>query len=135
MPTYQIACFECGNSKDTRLSFTQYDEMKNGSRTISCGICGKDMSIVFSPGNLGFNLKEGDSGGWVSKSLKENNYRKKRRLEMEQRERNHVFKPNLQPNYEGVETGTWREAQELARKEKGSESAGTFESLVAKETM
>jgi hypothetical protein len=30
-------------------------------------------------------------------------------------ERDHVFKPKLQPNYDGMETGTWKDAREVAR--------------------
>jgi len=133
MPTYQIECYECGMITDQRLTFYEYDRVKSGQSTIQCKNCGLSAQIGFSPGTLGFVMKEGESGGWASKSLKENAYRKKRRLEMARREKDHVFKSTLQPNFDGVETGSWREAQELARKEKGEGSASTYEPLVKKE--
>lgn len=133
MPTYQIECLECGSTRDQRLTFAEYDKVKTEETTLQCENCGLPAKIGFSPGNLGFILREGESGGWASKSIKENNYRKKRRQEMARREKDHVFKSTLQPNYKGVETGTWKEAQELARKSVGSESATTYEPLVKKE--
>lgn len=139
MPTYQIECHECGTTRDQRLTFSDYDRVVKGERELLCDKCGLPAQIGFAPGSLGFILKEGESGGWASKSLKESDYRRKRRKVMAKREADHVFKPNLQPNYEGVETGTWKEAQELARKEKGREnkslgdlSAATYEPLVRK---
>jgi len=133
MPTYQIECHECGTTRDQRLTFSEYDKVKSGEKAIQCSNCGLPAQIGFSPGTLGFVLKEGESGGWASKSIKENAYRKKRRQEMARREKDHVFKASLQPNYDGTETGTWREAQELARKEKGDGSAQTYDPLVKKE--
>lgn len=134
MPTYQVECHECGTTREQRLSYSDYDAVKAGSKALACSNCGLPAQIGFSPGNLGFNFKEGESGGWATKSIKENAYRKKRRAEMAQKEKDHVFKASLQPNYQGVETGTWKEAQELARKEKGSPSASTYDSLVSRES-
>ena len=130
MPTYKIDCLECGTSKDRRLSYADYDAVQAGEKTLTCSNCGLEAKIGFAPGNLGFILKEGESGGWVTKSIKENAYRKKRREEVAKKEKDHVFKASLQPNYKGEETGTWREAQELARKEKGDASASTYDPLV-----
>jgi hypothetical protein len=133
MPTYVVECHECGTTRDQRLSYSEYDSIKSGKKEIPCSNCGLPAQIGFSPGNLGFILKEGESGGWATKSIKENAYRKKRREEVGRRERDHVFKASLQPNFDGVETGTWKEAQELARKEKGDASASTYTPLVNKQ--
>jgi predicted nucleic acid-binding Zn ribbon protein len=130
MPTYQVECHECGTTRDQRLSYSDYDAVEAGDKKLTCNHCGLEAKIGFAPGNLGFVLREGESGGWATKSIKENAYRKKRRDEVAKRERDHVFKPSLQPNFEGVETGTWKEAQELARNEKGDGSASTYDSLV-----
>ena len=130
MPTYQVECHECGTTRDQRLSYSDYDAVEAGTKKLTCNNCGLEAKIGFSPGNLGFVLKEGESGGWATKSIKENAYRKKRREEVAQKEKDHVFKASLQPNFDGVETGTWKEAQELARKEKGDASASTYDSLV-----
>ncbi len=133
MPTYATKCSECRREKDFRLSYTQYEEVRAGERQLDCAECGKTTSLVFDPGNFGFTLKDGESGGWASKSMKENNYRKDRARVMARREKDHVFKNKLVPNYKGEETGTWREAQEVAKVEKGVEAAVTYEPLVQKE--
>ncbi len=133
MPTYTILCPECGTQADKRLSFAEYDNVKAGTHVIPCGTCGSNSEISFNPGKVSFVLKDGESGGWATKTIKEKTYRSNRRDEMARRERDHVFKPKLQPNYAGVETGTWREAQEMARKEGGNDSASSYDSLVSKE--
>ena len=148
MPTYSVRCAACETEGSTRLSFAEYDEAKSGQRVLPCH-CGGNAEIVFNPGAVKFVLKDGPSGGWVSKAGKENKYRRGRSAEMAKREKDHVFKSSLVPNYDGVETETWREAQELARKstyEKVSEkhdvglatkaaakSAETFQPLVSRE--
>lgn len=133
MPTYQILCPECGASYDQRLSFLQYEEVKTATKTLPCTRCGLGAQIAFNPGRVAFVLREGESGGWQSKSIKENAYRKKRREEMARREKDHVFKSNLQANYKGEETGTWREAQEMARQTDGEVAAATYDPLVNRE--
>lgn len=133
MPTYAIECPECGAAYDQRLTFAQYDEVKDGKSSLPCTKCGCSAQIAFRPGKVGFVLKEGESGGWASKSIKENKYREARRQVMAKREKDHVFKSSLQANYGGVETGSWKEAQEMARSEKGNEAAATYETLVQKE--
>lgn len=132
MPNYQVECHECGRVEDRRLSYREYDEVKAG-KTLGCTGCSKPAQLVFAPGNLGFVLKEGESGGWASKSIKENAYRKKRASVMDKRKRDHVKPRTLQPNYKGQETGTWREAQEAARRDKGDSAASTYDPLVSKE--
>lgn len=133
MPTYAIECDECGARYDERLSFKQYDEVKAGTSTLGCATCGCSAKIGFKPGNVGFVMKDGESGSWASKAIKENKYRKDRREVMAKKEKDHVFKSNLQANYKGEETGSWREAQELARKENGQEAASSYDHLVKKE--
>lgn len=135
MPTYAIECPDCGASYDHRLTFTQYDNVKTGAEILPCKQCSANTQIAFCPGNVGFVLKDGESGGWASKAVKENGYRGHRREVMAKRERDHVFKSSLQANYDGMETGKWRDAQELARNEKGDEAASTYDSLVKKESM
>jgi predicted nucleic acid-binding Zn ribbon protein len=133
MPTYAIECHECGAAYDQRLSYAQYDEVKTQKAELPCTQCGKAAIIAFKPSRVGFVLKEGESGGWASKSIKENAYRAERSKVMAKRNKDHVFKSSLQANYDGTETGSWRDAQELARKEKGDLAAATYEPLVQKE--
>jgi hypothetical protein len=116
------------------MSFSDYDAVVKGEAKLVCPSCQENMTLNFQPGRVAFVLKDSAVGGWVSKAGKENKYRAKRREVMAQRERDHVFKSSLQPNYKGEETGTWREAQEAARKEGGDTAASTYTPLVAKET-
>ena len=133
MPTYALACLECGRNEDRRMSFSDYDKIKSGSTPVVCPSCQENMTVSFQPGKVAFVLKDSSTGGWVSKADKENKYRKAHREVMAQRERDHVFKTTLQPNYKGEETGTWREAQEAARKEHGDAAAVTYTPHVVKE--
>ena len=133
MPLYSTKCVSCRYEKDVRLSYKQYDEVRAGTTPLSCAECGEKAEIQFAPGNLGLSFKDCPSGGWASKDMKEKEYRTKRQGAMARRERDHVFKPKLVPNYKGEETGTWREAQHVASKEKGDLSAVTYEPLVQQE--
>ncbi len=133
MPTYGIECDECGARYDDRMTFRQYDEVQSGKTTLACKTCNCPAKIGFQPGNVGFVMKDGESGSWASKAIKENKWRKDHREVMAKKERDHVFKSNLQANYKGEETGSWREAQEMARKEGGQEAATSYDHLVKKE--
>lgn len=141
MPQYTIKCNECAQSGDIRLSFEKYDSVKDGSMRLLCNTCDGKCEIVFDPSSVQFVLKDGISGGWASKAMKENAYRKVRREVLGRKERDHVFKPRLQPNFGGVETGTWKEAQEFARAEISKDLdtkaantiASSYEPLVTKE--
>jgi hypothetical protein len=118
---------------DRRLPFSEFDKVQAGTQELKCSGCEAKVEFAFSPGTLGFILKEGPSGGWASKSIKENQYRKARASIMGKRQKDHVRTPKLQPNYKGEETGTWREAQEQVRKDKGDLAASSYENLVKKE--
>jgi hypothetical protein len=131
MPTYEIVCEKCDIKLDKRLTFSEFDEVKSGSKELAC-VCGLPLRFGFAPGTLGFIMKEGPSGGWATKSIKENQYRKQRGAVMKQRQKDHVLTPKLQPNYKGEETGTWREAKESARKDKGDLSASTYDAHISK---
>lgn len=140
MPTYTTKCGFCEAAGDIRLSYAEYDTVKAGTSAIECQ-CGKHADIVFNPGEVDFVLKDGISGGWQSKALKENKYRAAHREVMAKREADHVFKSRLIPNYKGQETSSWKEAQseaaEARRKEGGAQaaqaSASTYQPFVGKE--
>jgi hypothetical protein len=138
MPSYVSQCIACKKSGSVRLSFKEYDEVKDGAKCLVCNECEGACEIVFDPSSVQFVMKDGPSGGWVSKAIRENAWRANHREHMARRERDHVFKPKLQPNYKGVETGTWKDAKEYARtevakdfgKEVGNLTASTYDSLV-----
>ena len=140
MPIYTTQCPSCGDAGDLRLSFVDYDEIQTGAKNLICNQCEAKCHILFDPSSVQFVMKDGESGGWQSKALKENKYRARHREVMARRERDHVFKPQLQANYKGIETGTWKDAREFARvetaKEHGQEAAKavaqTYDPLVKK---
>jgi hypothetical protein len=107
-----------------------YESVKLGVKSLECASCQGKASIAFNPGEVTFVLKDGESGGWQSKAIKENKYRGRRREIMAKREQDHVFKTRLIPNYKGEETGTWKDAREEARKETGAVGASTYNALV-----
>ena len=113
MPTYSTKCETCHTVSNRRLSFQEYDEVRAGTLPLSCS-CGGPASLEFTPGDVSFVLKDGESGGWVSKAGKENAYRAKRNQVMAKRERDHVRPHLLQPNFQGQLAGSWREAKDAA---------------------
>jgi len=149
MPLYTVQCEVCGETGRQKLSFAEYDEIKAGQHTLTCPICEGWAEIVFDPGNVNFVLKDGESGGWVSKANKENAYREKHGRVMDRRMADHAPKTTLQPNYKGGLTGTWKTAKEAAydhaydtvKQEHGAQiaqqaaqaSASTYDPLIKKE--
>lgn len=95
------------------MSFEQYGLSKEGQYHLDCS-CGGVAEVVFDPSAVSFVLKDGESGGFVSKAMKENAYRSRHRNVMAQRERDHVRPNKLQPNYKGQITSSWAEAKEAA---------------------
>lgn len=116
MPMYTTQCQTCQKVSDRKLSFSAYDAVKAGQQALACSelTCSGSLSLVFDPSAVSFVLKDGESGGFVSKAMKENAYRKKRRQVMAQRERDHVRPNQLQPNYQGQTAGSWSEARDAA---------------------
>lgn len=133
MPTYQVECTACEAKESRRLTFAEYDQVKDGTKGLQCTVCSEPAKLGFAPGTLGFILKEGPSGGWATKSIKEKQYRKNRHGVMGRRQKDHVKVSKLQPNFKGQETGTWKEAQEVARSTDGNLAASTYDRLVSKE--
>jgi hypothetical protein len=105
-----------------------YESVKLGVKTLECGSCHGKVVLEFSPGEVSFVMKDGESGGWTSKAGKENAYRARRNKILDKKTRDHVFKTKLIPNYAGQQTENWREAQETARKE--GANAASYDSLV-----
>ena len=141
MPTYSTRCEGCGNTAEVRLSFVNYESVKMGVKTLECSSCQGKAVLAFNPGAVAFVLKDGESGGWTSKAGKENAYRARRSKILAQKTKDHVFKTQLIPNFEGQQTESWREAQEQARATPHVDTEGrtvardvsTYEPLVKQE--
>lgn len=132
MPTYTFRNPESGETLTKRLKFAEYEAVRSGEQKVKSEE-GVTLELVFDPGAVGFVLKDGVSDGWATKAMRENKYRKGRSQQMAQREKDHVFKSRLVPNYNGQEASNWKEVQEHVRSTKGSASASTYDPLVAKE--
>lgn len=149
MPLYSVHCEVCGKAGSQKFTFAEYDEIKAGTQVLACPDCQGNVLIAFDPGNVSFVLKDGESGGWISKANKENAYRAKHGVEVSRRQRDHAPRTTLQPNFGGKLTGNWKTAKEAAydsaydtvKQEFGAQvatqaaqaSAGTFDALVKKE--
>ncbi len=132
MPTYTFKRTIDGALVSKRMSFAEYDSLKSGESTL-VDDTGQSLEIIFNPGQVGFVLKDGVSGGWMSKANKENKFRRERGSVMAKKEKDHVFKSRLVPNYQGQEAHNWADVQDHVRSTKGVEAASTYAPLVAKE--
>lgn len=122
-----------GTLTNKRLSFDTYEAIKAGTQRL-VDDQGVELELVFNPGSVGFVLKDGVSGGWASKALKENKYRAERSQTMARRERDHAPKTRLIPNFEGQEAHSWADVRDHARTTRGEAAAATYASHVAKES-
>lgn len=148
MPMYSTKCSTCQTESTRKLSFGEYDSVRNGQTSLSCQ-CGGVANMVFDPSAVSFVMKDGESGGWVSKASRENKYRAARNKVMDRRTKDHVKPNKLIPNHNGQTAGSWAEAREAAyqstyekvNREHGSrmassaatESAKTYDTHVKKE--
>ena len=129
MPMYQTHCQSCSKDSPRKLSFQEYDQVKDGAKPLTCD-CGGSVALVFDPSAVSFVMKDGESGGWATKAQKENRYRKERYGTLGRKQRDHVKPNKLIPNYGGQVAGSWSEAQDAARQstyERVSKEHGTRE--------
>ena len=114
MHVYGTQCVKCQKTEERRLTFQQYDAVKDGEALICSDECQGPVGLVFDPKDVSFVLKDGESGGFTSKAIKENAYRAKRRTLMAQRERDHVRPNKLLPNFQGKPAASWADAKDAA---------------------
>mgnify|MGYP001601558836 FL=1 len=131
MPAYTFQRPD-GTLLTKRLSFAEYDSLTKGEVKL---VDEKDqeLKLIFNPGDVKFVLKDGESGGWASKAMKENKYRAEHRNTMARRERDHAPKTKLIPNFAGREAHSWADVQDHVHTTRGPESASTYDRLVRKE--
>lgn len=135
MPTYTFQRPD-GTLVKRRLSFEEYDLVKSGDfKVLDEENQALELELVFNPGRVGFVLKDGPSGGWMSKGYKEKKYREHRSQVMGKRERDHVFKTKLIPNLNGQEASSWKDVRDEVRVQSGELAASTYDAHVAKETL
>jgi len=131
MPTYSYKCPDeaCGNIIEQQASMKDYEEQHP-----ACPQCGKPCNYTWVPYAPQFVLKDGATGSWPSKGNRFKQYRAKAAEAASKRQRDRFGEDRSAiPNYNGQETGTWQEAQHQALKDKGAESAATYNAKVAEE--
>lgn len=142
MPLYATRCDACQQTHTLKLTFSDYDAVRLGTKTLECSACHGSVGIVFSPGDVNFILKDGESGGWISKAMKENKYRANRQGVMERRQRDHAPNPKLVPNFAGETMTSWADAKQAAYDKAytetqdvsaAREASSTYDPLVRKE--
>lgn len=114
MPIYTTQCKSCDLISTIKLTFADYDSISSGNKSLICASCHGSLLLKFNPGKVDFILSDGPSGGWISKSSRENAYRVNRRQVMTKREQDHVQPKRLVPNFQGQITSNWVEARDLA---------------------
>lgn len=126
---YEYFCSACGNAQDEECSVNSFKEFRP-----PCKKCGSECEYRFCPSVAHFILKDGPSGSWPSKGNRFKKFREKASQAASKRQKERYRVPTLVPNFEGKETGTWRDARTEALKEKGPGVAATYDDKVKAET-
>lgn len=126
---YQYVCTACGHEQDGECSVDSFKEF-----TPPCEKCGAGCAYQFNPSGVQFVLKDGPSGSWPSKGNRIKQQRAKASEAAGRRQRERYQSPTLVPNFQGKETGSWRDAQTEALKEKGPDAASTYSDKVQAES-
>ena len=133
MPTYDYRCTnaECGETREDDASMSSFKEHHP-----ECLACGSVCDYIYIPTVPQVAFKDGPSGSWPSKGERFKKYRSQQDAKMRKRQfdRYGDVTAGAVPNYNGKDTGTWREAQFQAMKDKGAEAASTFNEKVKEET-
>lgn len=124
MPIYTFTCTE--NHRSSVVA--GYNQS-----SLTCPLCGNEAKRVFDPGIPQAILREGSTGGWASKSLKEKTYRARRWDILGKKTKDHVQPAYLVPNYQGETHDRWSEVQDHVRDVSGQETAKTYDAVVAHE--
>lgn len=133
MPNYTFKSSD-GSLVRKQLTLSQFKQVEAGEVSVVDSQTNEPLEIVFNPTNaIGMNMLDGPSGGWATQALKESKYRDQRGQVMAKRERDHVRKYNLVPNYKGQTADKWEDIQDHVRAEKGVAAAKTYNQVVAKE--
>jgi hypothetical protein len=131
MPVYTFECPD-GTRFTHRLSIAEFKAIRDGEAVL-LDEDDNDLRLVFDPGKISFTLKDGESGGWPSRTSKERAYRRQRYEEMGQRQRDHAPRTRLVPNHKGNIADKWADVQDYVRTTKGEAASISYDRLVAKE--
>jgi putative FmdB family regulatory protein len=105
MPAYDYKCEKCDLVEEKIHMMSESPEYK-------CSVCGEKMVRMFSVNTSGFIMK----GGTPTTHWKEKRQRMKKSEELSvKQQQNGNRGPKVRPNIAGVETGTWSDAQKMAK--------------------
>jgi hypothetical protein len=137
MPLYSYRCTDenCLNVQDEDAKISEFKDLRP-----KCLVCGAECEYVFVPTVVQAILKDGPTGSWPSKGNRFKNYRAKQSEKMKKRQQDRYGHLNRDcvPNYQGQLTEDWREAQDLAMRDKDRnldslQTAQTFTPHIEKE--
>lgn len=131
MPIYTFECHD-GSRFTHKLSIAEYVSIRDGKKVL-LDEADNELKLVFDPGSVSFTLKDGETGGWPSRTSKERAYRRERYKEMGRRQDAHAPKTRLVPNHGGQLADKWADVQDHVRTTKGEAAAISYEHLVTKE--
>jgi hypothetical protein len=126
---YDYACSKCKNVQEESCSVKDFKDFHP-----KCNKCKSSCNYQFNPSGIQFVLKDGPSGSWPSKGnrIKEQMNKKNDQMIRRQRDRYGEGQKAI-PNFEGKETESWREAKNIAMKERGAQSAATYDKIIKKD--
>lgn len=131
MPVYHYKCLEpkCNNTFEYQASIKTFK-----TESPNCPVCNSIGEYVFIPSVPYISFIDGPSGSWVTKGERFKKYRAKAAEDAARRQRDRFGEvKGAIPNYKGVELESWQEAKTYAIKDKGTESASTFDSKISQE--
>jgi len=102
--TYEYECKKCDIIEEHVHAMSE-------SPLIKCSKCQEPMSMKISLNTSGFIMK----GGTPTTHWKEKRLRMKKSEDMARRQKKHGTGEKVRPNIAGVETGSWSDAQKMAR--------------------
>lgn len=130
MPTYSYRCTSCEEIREDDSTMSGFKDHHP-----ECLSCKSPCDYIYVPSVPQVAFKDGASGSWPSKGGRFQRHRAQQAEAAERRQRErygHLSKGAI-PNYNGVETESWREAQSHAIKERGLESGLTYSDKIKEE--
>lgn len=129
MPTYFYRCTACEEVREDDATMAAFKEHHP-----PCTSCNSSCDYIYIPTVCQVALKDGPSGSWPSKGGRFQDHRAKQSAIMEKRQFDRYGPPKQAiSNFEGKETENWREAKEIAIKERGIESGATYDAKIKEE--
>lgn len=125
---YDFVCPQCGDVQEDSASMNSFKEHKP-----PCKKCGTPSDYKWTPTVTQFVLKDGPTGSFPSKGNRIKAQMTKRSEAAAKRQKDRYPAREIVPNYDGKDTGTWKEAQYEAVRDQGTEAAASYVPRIEKE--